>query len=216
MSASKPHRLTEHVIADEAALLTLLGQPADVVKAKVVPRLLPIMRPFIDNASLVLLATADESGRCDVSPRGDPRGFVKIIDDETLLLPERPGNRLADSLRNVISNPQVGLLFIIAGITDAFRVNGRATIITDETLLRACAVEERVPRLGILVDIEQCYTHCSKAFIRSDLWNPAQFVTRNILPTNGEIHRAIAGETFDAETYDQERAARYARREGFY
>jgi PPOX class probable FMN-dependent enzyme len=151
-----------------------------------------------------------------VSPRGDPAGFVRILDDRTLLLPERPGNRLADSLRNILRNPHVGLLFFMPGITDTFRVNGRATITTDAALLAACVVEGKVPQLGILVDIDQAYTHCSKAFLRSDFWNPARFIDRSELPTNGQIHKERAGEAFDAAAYDAERAARYAKREGFY
>lgn len=110
----------------------------------------------------------------------------------------------------------MGLLFVIPGVGDTFRVNGRATLTTDATLLAPSAVEGKVPKVGILVDIEQAYTQCSKAFLRSRLWDPAGFIDRAALPTNGQIHQAIQGEGFDAGKYDEERAARYARREGFY
>jgi predicted pyridoxine 5'-phosphate oxidase superfamily flavin-nucleotide-binding protein len=110
----------------------------------------------------------------------------------------------------------VGLLFFIPGVGDTFRVNGRATLTTDPALLRGCAVEGKVPRLGILVDVEQAFTHCSKALLRSDFWNPARFVERSALPTNGAIHKELAGGDFDAEEYDRARAERYAKREGFY
>jgi uncharacterized protein len=210
------HRLTDQTIDDEATLRALLGEPAAVVCAKVVDRLNPLTRQFIERAPFVCLATADADGNCDVSPRGDPPGFVRILDDRTLLLPDRPGNRIADSLRNILRNPHVGLLFVIPGVSDTFRVNGRATLTTDQKLLEPSAIEGKLPRLGILIDVELAYTQCSKAFLRSELWNPARFVDREQLPTNGEIHRAIQGEGFDAETYDAERAARYARREGFY
>jgi PPOX class probable FMN-dependent enzyme len=147
---------------------------------------------------------------------GDPRGFVRIVDDTTLLIPERPGNRLADSLRNILQNPQVGLLFVIPGVGETFRVNGRATLTTDTALLAPCVVENKVPKLGILVDIEAAYTQCPKAFLRSGLWDPTTFIDRSALPSSGEIHRTIEGESFDAAAYDEARAARYARREGFY
>jgi PPOX class probable FMN-dependent enzyme len=210
------HRLTSQTIDDEPALRALLGEPLPLTCAKVANRILATTRPFIERASILFLATSGPDGTCDVSPRGDPTGFVRILDDRTLLLPERPGNRLADSLRNVLFNPHVGLLFVIPGVTDTFRVNGRATLTTDRALLEPCAVEGKVPRLGILIDVEEAFTHCSKAFLRSDFFNPARFVDRAELPTNGQIHKELAGEGFDAAGYDEARAARYARREGFY
>ena len=114
----------------------------------------------------------------------------------------------------------MGLLFVIPGVGDTLRVNGRATITTDQALLEGSAMEGKVPRLGILVDVEEAYTQCSKAFLRSDLWNPARFVDRASLPTNGAIHGVLheqmARGEFDVEAYDAARAERYARREGFY
>jgi PPOX class probable FMN-dependent enzyme len=211
-----PHRLTAATVDTEAALRELIGEPAAIVRAKVADRLNALTRRFIEASPFVCLATADAGGRCDVSPRGDPRGFVRVLDDATLLVPERPGNRLADSLRNIVANPHVGLLFVIPGVGDSFRVDGRATLTTDAALLAPCAVEGKAPKLGILVDVESAYTQCSKAFIRSQLWDPAGFVDRASLPTNGEIHRALHGDDFDAAAYDAERAARYARRDGFY
>ena len=210
------HRLTAHTIDDEATLRALLGAPLPVVCAKVSGSVNRLTRKFIELAPFVCLATSGKDASCDVSPRGDPAGFVRVLDDKTLLVPERPGNRLADSLRNILENPRVGLLFVIPGVGDTLRVNGRATITTDAELLAASAVEGKLPRLGILVDVEQAFTHCSKAFLRSDLWNPARFVDRASLPTNGEIHAELAGGDFDADEYDKARAERYARREGFY
>ncbi len=210
------HRLTAATIETEAALRELIGEPIAIVQAKVSDRLNALTRRFIERSPFVCLATSDAAGRCDVSPRGDPRGFVRILDDATLLIPERPGNRIADSLCNILQNPHVGLLFVIPGVGDSFRVNGRATLTTDAALLAPCAVEERVPRLGILVDIESAFTQCSKAFLRSQLWDPSAYIDRAELPTNGEIHRALQGDGFDAAKYDAERAERYARREGFY
>lgn len=210
------HRLTPHTLETEEQLRALLGAPTEIVQSKLSDRLNPITRRFIERSPFLCLATSAEGGPCDASPRGDPPGFVRILDDVTLLIPERPGNKLADSLRNILTNPRVGLLFLIPGVDDSFRVNGRATLTTDPALLADSAVEGKVPKLGIIVDIEEAYTHCSKAAMRSDLWAPARFLDRSALPSSGEILRAVRGDDFDVETYERERAGRYARREGFY
>lgn len=210
------HRLTSATIESEAELRLLLGQPQPVVVSKIVDRLNPTTRCFIERSPFVCLATSDADGHCDVSPRGDPPGFVRILDDRTLLVPDRPGNRLADSLRNILVNPQIGILFVLPGLGESFRVNGRATLITDAALLAPSTVEDKAPRLGILVDIAECYTQCPKAFIRSHLWDPSRFLPAGTLPTGGQILRAIHGESFDGDAYDLARDARYAKREGFY
>ena len=199
----------------EDALEALLGEPTALVRAKVSDRLNELTRQFVDCSPFVLLATSAHDGTCDVSPRGDPPGFVRVLDERTLLLPDRPGNRLADSLRNILANPNVGLLFVIPGVGDTLRVNGRAAVVTDEELLAPSAVENTVPRLGLRIEIDEVFTHCSKAFLRSRLWDPETFVERTELPSSGEIHQSLNPD-FDAETYDAERAARYERREGFY
>jgi PPOX class probable FMN-dependent enzyme len=214
------HRLTDAVVETEDALRELIGEPTELVCAKITDRLNPLTRQYVERSPFVLVATSDPVGSCDLSPRGDPAGFVRILDDRTLLLPERPGNRIADTLTNIVANPHVGLLFLVPGATETFRVNGRATLTTDAVLLAPSAVEGRVPRLGIIVDIDEAYTQCSKAVLRSGLWDPDRFTSQAELPTNGEIHRAIQAERgvsdFDAAAYDAERTRRYARREGFY
>lgn len=211
-----PHALTAATIDTEDALRSLLGDPLPVVRAKVTDRLNDKTRVFIERSPFVCLATCDAAGNCDVSPRGDAAGFVRILDDRTLLVPERPGNRLADSLTNILRNPRVGLLFVLPGAGETFRVNGRATLTTDAALLAPSTVEGKPPRLGILVDIESAYTHCPKAFLRSKLWDPATHIDATALPSSGQILRAICGADFDADDYDKQRAERYARREGFY
>jgi hypothetical protein len=202
-------------INDEGTLRELLGEPAAVVRAKVADRLTSATRRFVELSPFLCLATSDADGTCDVSPRGDPAGFVRILDERTLLIPDRPGNRLADSHRNILANPHVGLLFVVPGVSDTLRVNGRASLVTDAELLAPSAVEGKVPKLGLLVEIEQVFTHCSKAFLRAELWDPARYVDRGELPSSGEVHRSL-NPSFDAEAYDAERAERYARREGFY
>jgi hypothetical protein len=203
-------------ISSEAELRELIGVPNDLVVSKIATRLNDLTRQFVERAPFMCLATAAPDGSCDVSPRGDPAGFVRILDERTVLIPDRPGNRLADSLRNILANPHVGLLFMIPGVDDTFRINGRATLVTDEELLAPSEVDGKVPKLGILVGIDECYTQCSKALIRSDLWNPDRRIERSELPTSGEIMRAVREDEFDAEQYDRERAERYARREGLY
>lgn len=203
-------------IRDEGELREAIGHPNDVVVSKIAARLNPLTRQFIEASPFLCIATSAPDGRCDVSPRGDPAGFVRILDDRTLLLPDRPGNRIADTLRNVLANPHVGLLFLIPGVGDSFRVNGRATLIDDPQLLAESAVDGKVPKLGIVVEIEEAYTQCSKALIRSDLWNPEHHVDREDLPSSGAILRAVREDDFDAAEYDRERAARYARGDGLY
>ena len=132
------------------------------------------------------------------------------------LLPERPGNRIADTLTNLLTDPRIALLFLIPGVGDTFRVNGEAQVVDDPELLAPSGLEGKVPRLGILVSIQEAYTQCPKAFVRSDLWNPEHHVQRSELPSSGEILRSLHGREFDAESYDRERAARYERREDFY
>ena len=141
---------------------------------------------------------------------------MQILDDRRLLIPERPGNRLADTLTNLLADPRIGLLFLIPGIGDTFRVNGRAAIVDDAELLAASAVEGRTPKLGVVVAIEEAFTHCPKALIRSDLWNPDRHVDRSELPSSGAILQSVSDDGLDVETYDRERAARYARREALY
>ena len=215
MGETRAMEATLTTIRDEEELRRLLGEPSDLVRAKVGDRLNELTRQFVDRSPFVLLATSAPDGTCDVSPRGDPHGFVRVLDEQTLLLPERPGNRLADSLRNILANPRVGLLFVVPGVGDTLRVNGRATLVTDDELLAPSAVDGKVPKLGILVDADEVFTHCSKAFLRSQLWDPERYVERSELPSSGEIHRR-RDPSFDAESYDAERAKRYARREGFY
>jgi PPOX class probable FMN-dependent enzyme len=211
-----PHRLTAATIDSEAALRELLGDALPTTRAKIIDHLTPHTRRFVELSPFACIATSDARGTCDVSPRGDPPGFVRILDDRTLLVPDRPGNRLADSLRNIVANPRVGILFVIPGIGETFRVNGRAVLTTDATLLAPSSVSGKPPRLGILVDIEEAYTQCPKAFLRSQLWDPARFVDRGALPTSGEILEGILGDDFDGDEYDRARDERYARGEGMY
>ena len=210
------HRLTQATIDTEAQLRALVGDPQPVVVSKITDRIHPTTRCFIELSPFICVATTDASGRCDVSPRGDPPGFVRILDDRTLLVPDRPGNKIADTLRNVLANPRIAILFVLPGLGESFRVNGRATLTTDAALLAPSAVEGKLPKLGILVDIEEAYTQCPKAFIRSQLWDPTRHLPQAAIPTSGRILKDVRGGDLDAEDYDRARDERYARREGFY
>ncbi|MGH2869118.1 MAG: MSMEG_1061 family FMN-dependent PPOX-type flavoprotein [Solirubrobacteraceae bacterium] len=204
-------------ITDEAQLRELIGgDPAAQVVAKLSDHVNELTRRFIEASPFVCVATASPDGGLDVSPRGDPAGFVRVLDEHTLLVPERPGNRIADSLTNLLADDRIALLFLIPGVGDTFRVNGRAAITNDRELLEPCAVEGKVPKIGILVSVLEAYTQCSKAVIRSDLWDPEHHIERSHLPSSGAIMRSLTDPDFDAGTYDRERAARYARREGLY
>jgi len=203
-------------ITTEDELRAIIGEPTAVVVSKLSDRLNDLTRRFIECSPFVCVATKLPGGGIDVSPRGDPPAFVRILDDRTLLIPDRPGNRIADTLTNLLADPAIGLLFLIPGVGDTFRVNGRAIITDDAELLAPSAVEGSPPRLGLLVTIEEAYTQCSKALIRSELWNPERHVDRSELPSSGEILRSLNDPSFDAEEYDRERAGRYARREGLY
>jgi PPOX class probable FMN-dependent enzyme len=207
---------TMSTVSSEERLREIIGGPSALVAAKVADRLNDLTRQFVERSPFVCVATSRPDGGLDISPRGDPAGFVRILDDRRLLIPERPGNRLADTLTNLLADPRIGLLFLIPGVGETFRVNGRAAIVDDPVLLAESAVEGRVPKLGVLVTVEEAFTHCPKALIRSDLWNPERHVDREELPSSGAILRSVSDESLDVETYERERTARYARREGLY
>lgn len=208
--------MASRVITDERELRAIIGTPAELIPAKLSDRINDLTRQFIERSPFLCVATARPDGGLDVSPRGDPPGFVRILDERTLLLPERPGNKLADTLTNLLRDPRIALLFLIPGVGDTFRVNGRAEIIEDAELLAPSVIDGKVPKLGIRIQIEEAYTQCPKALMRSELWNPDHHIERSSLPSSGAILRRLTDPNFDSDEYDRERAARYARREGLY
>jgi uncharacterized protein len=212
-----PPRIAIYVLGmNETQLRELLGEPGKLIREKIADRLNPLTRQFVERSPFVVVASGRPDGGLDVSPRGDPAGFVRILDERTLLLPDRPGNKLADTLTNLLADDRIALLFLIPGVNDTFRVNGRARIVDDAELLAESKVEGKVPQLGILVEVEEAYTQCPKAFLRSELWNPERHIDRSELPSQGEILRAIADPELDVEEYEEARNGRYRRREGFY
>ena len=196
------------VVRDEQELRGLVGTPGDIAVAKQISTLDGYCRTFIAHSPYVLLGTSDRSGRCDVSPKGDAPGFVSVLDDTHLLIPDRPGNKRLDGMRNLLSNAHVGLLFLIPTRQETLRVNGRACIIRDGSLLQRCTVQGKRPLLGVLVEVEEVFMHCGKASWRSQLWEPPQWPDVSAMPSPGCMlyeHAKPAG--MDATTMDERFAA---------
>ena len=188
-----PQPETRYTSAD--ALRAALGSPMELAARKALPRLDHYCREFIARAPFLSLATSNREGQLDVSPRGDQPGFVLVLDDLTLFMPERPGNARYDSLLNILENPQVGLLFFVPGFEDMLRVNGRAFVVDNPTLQARCAVGGKVPRAGIRVEVEEAFLHCAKALRRGRLWDPAAQRERAELPS---LARMIVEQTAEA------------------
>lgn len=169
-------------LTSEAALRALYPEPVDLVRRKQLDRLDRHCRHFIAQAPLVFLATAGADGRCDVTPRGDAPGFVRVLDDRHVAIPDRKGNNRVDAMRNIIANPRAGLLFVVPGVDDTLRVNGRATLVADAWLRQAMAVEGRAPQCAILVAVEEVFLHCGRAFKRARAWDPACRVPAGTIP----------------------------------
>jgi PPOX class probable FMN-dependent enzyme len=200
--------MAEHVIETVEELRSSYGEPSERAIRKSLDRLDRHCRRFIDLCPFVVLASAGADGRVDCSPRGDPAGFVAVLDDKTILLPDRRGNNRADSLTNVVENPYVGMLFLIPGVDETLRLNGRATLTTDPTLLEPLAVNGRVPRSGLVVEVEEVFLQCTKALVRSRLWADETRVDRKAaLPSFGQMLADHIGES-DGEKVDREIRAR--------
>lgn len=170
-------------ITTEAELRALLGAPSPIAAKKDRYALDELDRQWLASSSFCLISTSHADGTCDVSPKGDPPGFALVLDPVTIAIPERPGNKRADGYRNVLSNPHVGILFIIPGRTDTLRINGRATLVTDAPFFDQMIVNGHRPIMALVAHIEQLFYHCSKAFMRSHLWdyeawNPGEAPTR--------------------------------------
>ncbi|MGC2198658.1 MAG: pyridoxamine 5'-phosphate oxidase family protein [Stellaceae bacterium] len=175
------------IIEDPQQLRELYGAPSERSLKKQLSRFDTHCRAFIARSPFLVIASSDPSGRCDASPKGDAPGFVQVIDDETLLIPDRLGNNRVDTIGNLLTRPGVGLIFFVPGINETLRVNGRAQVTTDPTLLEPLAVNGKVPLSGILVSAEEIYFHCGKALIRSELWNPEKHLRRSEFPSLGRI-----------------------------
>lgn len=180
-------RTFQDVIDTEEALRELMGTPSELALRKQISKLDHHVQKLIRHSPFLLIGSAGADGRCDVSPRGDEPGFVHVLDEQTLLIPDRPGNRRADTLINVLQNPHVGLLFVIPNMEETVRINGRATIIRDADLLALMPARGKVPELAIAVDVEEVFLQCAKALKRSNLWKPEHWPERSSLPSLAEM-----------------------------
>src|SRR5689334_9827363 len=183
-------------------LEALYGEPSQASLVKEVDYITPHYRAMIEASPFALLATVGPEG-VDCSPRGDKPGFVRIQDEHTLLMPDRRGNNRADSLKNIIRDGRMALLFLLPGFSMTLRVNGRAYLTTDASLLESFAMEGKLPRTVIVIDVETVYFQCARALVRSDLWNPEKFVDASSLPTSGQILAALTEGRCGGVEYDR-------------
>ena len=202
-----------HIDTHES-LRELLGEPKPRKKQKVLGHIDEHARDLIAHSPFVLLATSAPDGTCDVSPRGDPAGSVLVLDDHTLVLADRPGNKLIDSFRNIVDNPHAGLLFLVPGMNETLRVNGRAKLLSDAPFFDSLVVRGKRPKLAVVIEVEELYMHCAKAFLRSSLWDPSTWPDRSTLPTLGTILRdqlslATPADELDADLNERSLTQQY-------
>jgi hypothetical protein len=198
-------------ITSEAELTELLGEPMGRAVTKERVRLHDRDREWLANSPFCLVATSAADGTCDVSPKGDPPGFALVLDDTTIALPERPGNRRADGYRNILSNPHVGLLFVVPGRGDTLRINGRARLVREAPFFDRMLVNGHRPILALVVDIEQIFFHCAKAFMRSSLWQPHSWHP-DALPTHAHLVKQVQRTEETLEELERYYGPDYARR----
>jgi uncharacterized protein len=195
-----------HRIASAADLRLLYGHAEGLAAKKSLPRLDRYARDYIARSPFLCIATAGHGGWADVSPRGDQPGFVQVLDDHAIAIPDRPGNNRLDTMENILVNPNVGLIFMIPGFEDTLRINGKATITADPAVLERATVDRKRPKVAVRVAVEEAFFHCAKAFRRSRLWQPDAIVERACMPT---LARIIMEQTAaaDAPPRDEEVAA---------
>ncbi len=205
MSVTEP----DTAVTNRAELRTVYREPRPRAAQKVLDHLDVHCRNFIEMSPFCVLSTTGTNGRADASPRGDPPGFVKILDDRTLLIPDRPGNNQVDSLQNILNHPVVGLLFFVPGMNETLRVCGTAEITSDEELLAPLSVGGRTPLSGLKITITDAFLHCGRALLRSRLWDPEVQIDRSSYPTYGQVLAdQIAGANAKAIDADEDEANR--------
>ncbi|MCM3163320.1 pyridoxamine 5'-phosphate oxidase family protein [Metabacillus litoralis] len=184
---------------------TFIGTPSQRAVNKVISFIDEHCVDFISKSPFLSLATSNAEGECDVTPRGDAPGFVMVLDEQHLFIPERPGNKRMDSVHNIISNPNIGLLFLIPGLGETLRINGKAYICRDPELLEKSAVNGKSPLFGLLIEVKECYVHCAKAFIRSQLWDAESWLAKEALPSAPQMlvaHAKLPNATSDQVAKD--------------
>jgi PPOX class probable FMN-dependent enzyme len=205
---AEPERWIE--ITSDAELSELLGAPSARAANKDRVRLHERDREWLAASPFCLMATAGADGRCDVSPKGDPPGFTQVLDDTTIAIPERSGNKRADGFRNVLANPHVGLIYLVPGRGDTLRINGRARVVRDAAFFDRMIVKGHRPQLALVVEIEQIFFHCAKAFLRSSLWQ-AETWRPDALPSRAALCKALEPTQESLEELEQYYGPAYAR-----
>lgn len=173
----------EYAVTSVEDLVSVVGEPRQLIAEKVTPYVTPLIREFILQSPYFMLATAAENGTCDCTPRGDPAGAVLFLDDRTLIFADRKGNRRVDSMRNILTNPHVGMLFLVPGTDEIVRVNGTATISRDPEFCEQLAISGRPAELVVIVGIEEVFTHCARSILRSKIWQPESWPDTDTIPT---------------------------------
>ncbi|HLU99132.1 MAG TPA: pyridoxamine 5'-phosphate oxidase family protein [Thermobifida alba] len=197
-------------VSSEEELTELLGAPAPQALAKERTTLHELDREWLAASPFCLIATSDANGRCDVSPKGDPPGFTLVLDDSTIAIPDRRGNRRFDGFRNVLANPHVGLVYLIPGRGDTLRINGRARLLRDAPFFDEMAVRGKRPALALLVEVEEVFHHCAKAFLRSSLWRPETW-RPDALPSRARIAKDMERRDEPLEAIERFYAEEYTR-----
>jgi uncharacterized protein len=198
-------------VSSEAELRDLLGYPSGRAVTKERARLHQRDREWLAASPFCLLATADADGNCDVSPKGDPPGFTYVVDDTTIAIPDRPGNRRADGFRNVLANPHVGTIFVVPGRSETLRINGRARLLRDAPFFGEMTVKGHRPRLALVIEIDTIFFHCAKAFMRSELWQPETWHP-DVLPPHPVIVKSVQDTPETLEELQRHYGPQYADR----
>jgi uncharacterized protein len=204
----RPHSATVDLSA-------LYPEPSVMARQKEIDHLDKHCRRFIELSPFLCLGTTGANGKTDVSPRGDPAGFVKVLDEKRLAIPDRPGNNRIDSIGNLVDRPQVGMIFFVPGIEETLRVNGRAELSQDPALLQSMAVDGKAPKLAIVVHVEEAFLHCAKALKRSKLWDASRHQPRNVMPSLGRMIIEQTGRT-DVKVEDADARIEKAYKENLY
>ncbi len=173
----------EEIITTQDDLREIIGYPSEIVTRKTINYIDEHCRSFIENSPFITIATSDLNKNLDVSPKGDPAGFVKVLSDTMLAIPDRPGNKKADTLTNIIQNPHIGLIFLIPGINETLRVNGEAKIVTDKKVLELLSCNGKPPAIAIIVNVKEAFMHCAKCMIRSALWRKIEDTQERTVPS---------------------------------
>jgi uncharacterized protein len=198
-------------VTSEAELRELIGEPGPYARDKTRTSLHALDREWLARAPLCLIATSGADGSCDVSPKGDPAGFALVLDDRTIAIPDRPGNKRLDGFRNILANPHVGLIFLLPGRGDTLRVNGRASIVREAPFFDRMVVRGNRPKLALVVTVDEVYHHCSKAFLRSRTWDPASWEPQ-ALPSRARISKALERKDDPIEVLEEYYGPAYAER----